>query len=102
MNLVFTITLPRSHKIKNRPDYSASKMRADDDDMALVFPFQNIYATVDVPSFKELLDILHNNDFIVVREFTSKSKMDGSKYMEDRGEIVLNCNMIGKVKPFFE
>jgi hypothetical protein len=101
MNVVFTMTLPRSHKIRNRPDY-AQKANAEDDDIAKVFPFQNIYAMMEVQSLKELLKMLHENDFIVAREFTAKTKFDGTKYIEDRGEVILNCQMIGKIKPFFE
>jgi len=46
--------------------------------------------------------MLHENDFIVAREFNAKTKFDGSRLYEDRGEVIINCQMIGKIKPFFE
>jgi hypothetical protein len=63
---------------------------------------QQIYVNLDVDDWSDLVKLLHNNDYILGREFFVKKKMDGSKYLEDRGEIVINCQMIAKIKPFFE
>lgn len=94
MNVVFTITLPRSIRPKSVP--------TNDEEGSLILPFQNVYATVEVDSLKGLLKLLHENDFIVAREFNAKTKFDGSRLYEDRGEVIINCQMIGKIKPFFE
>jgi hypothetical protein len=101
MNIVFTITVPRTHKIKNKPNYH-ERSATEEDELAKVFPFQNVYATMDIKDLKELLNMLHENDFIVAREFMAKTKFDGTKYIEDRGEVIINCQMIGKIKPYFE
>lgn len=94
MNVVFTISLPRS--IRPKP------VSINEEDGNTLLPFQNIYASVEVESLKGLLKILHENDFIVAREFNAKMKSDGSRLYEDRGEVIINCQMIGKIKPFFE
>jgi len=94
VNVVFTITLPRSLRPKPVP--------AHDEEGSIILPFQNIYASVEVDSLKSLLKMLHENDFIVAREFNAKTKFDGSRLYEDRGEVIINCQMIGKIKPFFE
>jgi hypothetical protein len=100
MNVVFTMSLPRSIKVKQRT--SLIPQNASDDDETTVIPFQNVYASVEINSLKELLRILHENDFIVAREFNAKTKLDGTRLYEDRGEIIINCQFIGKIKPFFE
>ena len=92
MNFVFTVNLAQS--VRAKP--------ALGEDESILLPFQNIYAAVDVRSFKDLLKLLHENDYIVAREFNAKKKFDGSRLYEDRGEIIINCQMIGKIKPFFE
>jgi hypothetical protein len=96
VNIVFTLSLPQS--IRAKPKFSEMGIEED----SILLPFQNIYAAVDVKSLKELLKILHENDFVVAREFNAKKKLDGSRLYEDRGEIIINCQMIGKIKPFFE
>lgn len=97
MNVVFTINLPQSVRPKIRLGEVPSM-----DDESIILPFQNIYAAVDVRSLKDLLKMLHENDYIVAREFNAKKKSDGSRLYEDRGEIIINCQLIGKIKPFFE
>ncbi len=97
MNVVFTMTLPQSIRSKPRPGEIAPI-----DEESIMLPFQNIYAAVDAKSLKDLLQLLHENDFIVAREFNAKKKFDGSRLYEDRGEVIINCQMIGKIKPFFE
>ena len=92
MNVVFTINLPQS--VRPKPMIGEEE--------SILLPFQNIYASVDVASFKDLLKLLHENDYIVAREFNAKKKFDGSRLYEDRGDIIINCQMIGKIKPFFE
>ena len=97
MNVVFTINLPQS--VRAKPKFGDMSPVEED---SILLPFQNIYAAVDVKSLKELLKMLHEYDFIVAREFNAKKKFDGSRLYEDRGEIIINCQMIGKIKPFFE
>jgi len=92
VNVVFTVNLAQS--VRAKPPLG------EDDNILL--PFQNIYATVDAKSFQDLLKLLHENDYIVAREFNAKKKFDGSRLYEDRGEVIINCQMIGKIKPFFE
>lgn len=92
MNVVFTINLPQS--VRPKPHIG--------EEDSILLPFQNIYAAIDVKNFNDLLKLLHENDYIVAREFNAKKKFDGSRLYEDRGEIIINCQMIGKIKPFFE
>jgi hypothetical protein len=92
VNVVFTVNLAQS--VRPKPPLG------EDDNILL--PFQNIYATVDAKSFRDLLKLLHENDYIIAREFNAKKKFDGSRLYEDRGEVIINCQMIGKIKPFFE
>jgi S-adenosylmethionine:tRNA-ribosyltransferase-isomerase (queuine synthetase) len=92
VNVVFTINLPQS--VRAKPHIG--------EDDSILLPFQNIYAAVDAKSFNDLLKLLHENDYIVAREFNAKKKFDGSRLYEDRGEVIINCQMIGKIKPFFE
>jgi len=101
MNVVFTITLPRSYRGKPRTDPFPSKPMRDEEENS-VLPFQNVYAAVDATSLKDLLKLLHENDFIIAREFNAKQKFDGSRLYEDRGDVIINCQLIGKIKPFFE
>lgn len=100
MNVVFTMSLPRSVKVKQRA--SSMPQNVLDDEGTTIIPFQNVYASVETNTLKELLRLLHENDFIVAREFNAKTKMDGTRLYEDRGEVILNCQLIGKIKPFFE
>jgi len=92
VNFVFTLNLAQS--VRAKPNMG--------DEESIMLPFQNIYAAVDVKGFTELLKLLHENDYIVAREFNAKKKFDGSRLYEDRGEVIINCQMIGKIKPFFE
>lgn len=92
MNVVFTINLPQA--VRPKPHIG--------EEDSILLPFQNIYAAIDVKNFNDLLKLLHENDYIVAREFNAKKKFDGSRLYEDRGEIIINCQMIGKIKPFFE
>jgi hypothetical protein len=92
VNFVFTVTLAQS--VRAKPNLGEEE--------SILLPFQNIYAAVEVTSFKELLKMLHENDYIIAREFNAKKKFDGSRLYEDRGEVIINCQMIGKIKPFFE
>jgi len=101
MNVVFTVTLPRSYRGKHKTSAFPSKPTPEDEEN-LVLPFQNIYAAVEATSLKDLMKILHEQDFIVAREFNAKQKFDGSRLYEDRGDIIINCQLIGKIKPFFE
>lgn len=97
MNVVFTVSLPQSVRAKSKFGEAPST-----DDENILLPFQNIYAAIEVKSLRELLKMLHENDFIVAREFNAKKKFDGSRLYEDRGEVIINCQLIGKIKPFFE
>ena len=92
MNVVFTINLPQA--VRPKPHIGEEE--------SILLPFQNIYAAVDAKNFNDLLKLLHENDYIVAREFNAKKKFDGSRLYEDRGEVIINCQMIGKIKPFFE
>tara|TARA_R110000823_G_scaffold300828_3_gene421684 strand:- start:151 stop:429 length:279 start_codon:yes stop_codon:yes gene_type:complete len=92
VNFVFTVNLAQS--VRAKP--------ALGEDENILLPFQNIYAAVDVKNFHELLKLLHENDYILAREYNAKKKFDGSRLYEDRGEVIINCQMIGKIKPFFE
>lgn len=94
MNVVFTINLPRTVKARPTP--------SNDEEGSVMLPVQNVYAAVEVKDLKDLLKMLHENDFIVAREFNAKTKFDGSRLYEDRGEVIINCQMIGKIKPFYE
>ncbi len=100
MHVVFTIRLPKTVKPKTR----AVSMPRDafEDDEVFVIPFQHIYGTVEVENLKELLKTLHEQDFIVAREFNVKTKYDGTKFFEERGEVIINCQLIGKIKPYYE
>ena len=64
------------------------------------FLLQSLLQPLDL--LKDLLKMLHESDYIVAREFNAKKKFDGSRLYEDRGEVIINCQMIGKIKPFFE
>ena len=92
MNVVFTINLPQA--VRPKPHIG--------EEDSILLPFQNIYAAVDAKSFNDLLKLLHENDYILAHEFNAKKKFDGSRLYEDRGEVIINCQMIGKIKPFFE
>ena len=101
MNVVFTVTLPRTYRGKHKTAPLSARPPIEEEE-SLVMPFQNIYATVDATSLKDLMKMLHEHDFILAREFNAKQKFDGSRLYEDRGDVIINCQMIGKIKPFFE
>ena len=96
MKVIFTLNLPKSVRPKARLDFAA------EENDSVILPFQNIYAVVESNDLQELLDVLHRNDFIVAREFNAKTKFDGTRTYEDRGEVIINCQLIGKIKPFYE
>jgi hypothetical protein len=96
MRVIFTVTLPKSIRPKARLDF------VPEEHDSVILPFQNIYAVVEASDMQDLLDLMHRNDFIVAREFNAKTKIDGVRTYEDRGEVIINCQFVGKIKPFFD
>lgn len=98
MKVIFTLNLPKSIRPRAKTEFSAAEETAD----SIILPFQNIYAVVEAKDLDDLLTTLHDSDFIVAREFNAKTKFDGTRAFEDRGEVIINCQLIGKIKPFYE
>lgn len=86
MNVAITLNLPSNQKMPTEQGHL----------------IQQVYVNLALEDWASLLKLLHNSDYIAGREFFVKKKFDGSKYLEDRGEIIINCQTIGKIKPFFE
>ena len=86
MNIAITLNLPSNQKLPTEQGHL----------------IQQVYVSLGIEGWENLLKLLHNSDYIVGREFFVKKKIDGTKYLEDRGEIIINCQTIGKIKPFFE
>lgn len=99
MNLVFTISLPRTMKPKLKTEYQ-SKGVIDREEEGVMVPFQHVFMSIDVKSWAELVKMLHEQDFIFGREFNPKERHANTRYLEDRGEVVINTQMIGKIKAF--
>jgi hypothetical protein len=55
-----------------------------------------------VKSIDEMYDLMQHNDFIIIRQFYSRRDVSGDKYLEDRGEMILNSEHIGKIQEYFE
>jgi hypothetical protein len=50
-------------------------------------------------SLQQFCDALRENDFIVVREFYRlRDERTGLDTLHDKGEIIINCMHVGKVK----
>ena len=96
MKVIFTLNLPKSIRPKARLEFPSEEHDS------VILPFQNVYAVVESKDLQDLLNVLHQSDFIVAREFNAKTKFDGTRSYEDRGEVIINCQLIGKIKPFFE
>ena len=86
MNVAITLNLPSNQKLPTDQGHL----------------IQQVYVAVGSETWAEFMKVLHNCDFIMGKEFYVKKKLDGSKFLEDRGEIIINCQLIGKIKPFFE
>jgi len=86
VNVAITLNIPSNQKLPTEQGHL----------------IQQVYVALGVEGWENVMKMLHNSDFILGREFYVKKKIDGAKYLEDRGEIVINCQMIGKIKPFFE
>jgi hypothetical protein len=100
LKLVFTLNLPRPVKAKRRADHNSHYHKEDEDSVMIM---QNIYADIDVKSWDELLKLLHEHDYILAHEFYVRSTDYGkTRSVDPRGEIIINCQMIGKIKPYFE
>jgi hypothetical protein len=46
------------------------------------------------------MKMLHEQDFIIAQEFNPKERHANTDYLQDRGTIIINTQMIGKIKPF--
>jgi len=86
VNCIFTLNLPSNLK---PPNEAGSNI-------------QQIHAKVDVANMQEMLALLSKTDFILGREFFVRKKFDNSKWIEDRGDIIIAVAMIGKIKEYFE
>jgi hypothetical protein len=86
VNIAITLNLPSNQKFPTEQGHL----------------IQQLYMMTNVESWGALLKLLHESDYILGREFYVKKKIDGSKFLEDRGEVIINCQLIGKIKPFFE
>jgi hypothetical protein len=96
VNLVFTLTLPRTiRKINGFPNQKG----ANDEEGSLL-PFQHVYGSVEASTWGEVMKMLHEQDFIIAQEFNPKERHANTDYLQDRGTIIINTQMIGKIKPF--
>lgn len=86
MKIVFTLNLQSNLKAPTEPGSG----------------LQQIYGEHPCTTMEELVRELHTKDYILVREFFVRTKFDKTKWNEDRGYIILNVQLIGKVKEFFE
>jgi hypothetical protein len=86
VNFIFTLNLPSNLKL---PTEAGSNI-------------QQIHAKMDVGSMQELVLMMQKTDFIIGREFFVRKKFDNTKWIEDRGDIVIAVPLIGKVKEYFE
>lgn len=98
MNLVFTLSLPRT--VRRNTNYAAQRGGPDED--GLLLPFQHVYATIEASTWDEVMKMLHENDFILAQEFNPKERHPNTYYLQDRGMVIINTQMIGKIKPFSE
>jgi hypothetical protein len=58
-----------------------------------------ITAEYECGSLQEFCDVLRSSDFIVVREFYRFTDANtAAEVFEDKGEVILNCFHVGKVK----
>jgi len=53
-------------------------------------------------SCDDLKFVLNNTDFVIVRQYYRKKAEDGSHYWDDRGDLIVNVQHIGKVQEFIE
>lgn len=86
MKIVFTLNLQSNLKAPSDPGSG----------------LQQIYGEYPCATLNELIKDLHEKDYILVREFFVRTKFDKTKWTEDRGHIILNVQLIGKIKEFFE
>ena len=96
MNLVFTLSLPRT--VRKNTNYPNQRGGLEED--GLLLPFQHVYASVEATTWTEVMKMLHECDFILAHEFNPKERHANTDYLQDRGMIIINTQMIGKVKPF--
>jgi hypothetical protein len=62
------------------------------------YPVQNVIGEVEgVNSVQELAETINNEQFIVVKEVYRNPEM-GTHF--EVGTLILNTNMIGKIKPY--
>jgi hypothetical protein len=55
-----------------------------------------------VKSQEELCALLNRVEFVIFRMFYRRKNIDGEIWWQDRGEIVLNTNLIGKAQEFID
>lgn len=61
-----------------------------------------ITGELNVSTCEELHKLLNSTDFILVRQYYRKKGDDEQKYWQDRGELIINVQHIGKVQEFIE
>lgn len=65
--------------------------------------FQTIFAEYPADELEEIMTDMLSRDFLLMHEFYVRQKVDKSgRWLEDRGLIIVNTNMIIKVKPYME
>ena len=56
----------------------------------------------DAGDINDLRYILNNTDFIKIRQYYSHRTPNGDKQLEDRGEMIVSVQHIGKTQEYFE
>ena len=65
-------------------------------------PVHQIIVEHSISSVKQFMGHIENTNFILVRHLYRKREVSKKPTWEDRGDLVINTTLIGKVQEFFE